>query len=461
MHPISKTGSHRLKIREQRRHWFTLFVFFLAFSLPWFSPALPATPLNIQEHQLPNGLKIITLEDHKAPVVTFQIWYRVGSRNEITGKTGLAHLNEHMMFKGTSKYGKGEFSKIVAKNGGNENAFTSQDYTGYFEIFSSDRLDLSLELESDRMVNLLVDPKEFLLERDVVKEERRLRTEDDPVSSLVEELYADAFKVHPYHNPVIGWMTDLDRLTREDLYQHYKRYYTPNNAIIVVVGDFDTQTLLKKIEASFGKIPPGPPIPPVQIEEPEPQGEHLFYLKKEAQLPYVIYGYHATNYKDPDQYPLDLLANILSSGKSSRLYQSLIYEKKLALDAGGGYEAIQSDPELFYFYAEVQPGKAVEDVKKALDAEIEKIKQEPVSPTELEKAKNQVEAGFIFGQDSVFNRAMMIGRMETTGAGYHYIEEYLPHIRSVTAEDIQRVARKYFSEDGRTVGVLIPLPPKE
>ncbi|MBI5197521.1 MAG: insulinase family protein, partial [Nitrospirae bacterium] len=365
------------------------------------------------------------------------------------------------MFKGTPKYGKGEFSKIVAKNGGNENAFTSQDYTGYFELFASDRLDLSLELESDRMVNLLMDPKEFSLERDVVKEERRLRTEDDPVSSLVEELYAAAFKVHPYHNPVIGWMTDLDHLTRDDVYQFYKDHYTPNNAIVIVVGDFKTDTLLQKLEKYFGKIPSGPSQTPVLIEEPVHQGEHRFFLKKEAQLPYIIYGYPAPNYKDPDHYALDLLSNILSAGKSSRLYQSLIYEKKLALDAGGGFNAIQSDPEIFYFYAEAQPEKRVDEVETALVAEIERLKNEPVSGQELQKAKNQVEASFIFGQDSVFYLARTIGQMETSGAGYPYMEEYLTHIRTVTPADLQRVAQKYFDPDRRTVGILVPLPPKE
>ncbi|MDD5434375.1 MAG: pitrilysin family protein, partial [Nitrospira sp.] len=307
----------------------------------------PAYSLEIKEHYLPNGLKIVTLENHKSPVVTFQVWYKIGSRNEITGKTGISHLVEHMMFKGTARHGKGEFSRTVSKNGGTENAFTSQDYTAYFENFASDRLDISLDLESDRMINLLMDPAEYLLERDVVKEERRMRTEDDPTSALVEELYAVAFKVHPYHAPVIGWMTDLNNITRDDVYSHYKENYVSNNATVVVVGDFDTDDVVKRIEKYFGSLPKGKTPSEVHSTEPEQLGEKRFLYKREAQLPYVIYGYHVPNYSDKDHYALDVLSDILSSGKSSRLYRSVVYDKQIALSAGGGYTPIQTDPELF------------------------------------------------------------------------------------------------------------------
>lgn len=420
----------------------------------------PAYSLEIKEHLLPNGLKIVTLENHKSPVVTFQVWYKVGSRNEVTGKTGTSHLLEHMMFKGTPEYGKGEFSRIVSKNGGNENAFTSQDYTAYFEIFARDRLDVSLDLESDRMVNLLIDSEEFLLERDVVKEERRTRTEDDPTSSLVEELYATAFKVHPYRSPVIGWMGDISSITRDDLYSHYKEYYTPNNATVVVVGDFDTEDVVKRISKYFGSLPKAKTPAEVKIIEPDQQGEKRFYYKREAQLPYIIYGYHSPNYRDRDHYALDILSNILSAGKSSRIYQNIVYEKEIALSAGGGYTSIQTDPELFYFYAQLRPGKTTEEAESALNAEIERIKREPVSARELEKAKNQIEASFIMGQDSVFYQAMLIGRLETTGAGAMYLDNYINEIGKVTAGDIMTAAQKYFVEDNKTVGILVPLPEK-
>ncbi|MCC7202123.1 MAG: insulinase family protein [Nitrospirae bacterium] len=415
----------------------------------------------IREHFLPNGLKIVTVENHKSPVVTFQVWYKVGSRNEITGRTGISHLLEHMMFKGTPKYGKGEYSGIVARNGGNENAFTSQDYTAYFQNISSDRLEISFDLESDRMVNLLLDPNEFMLERDVVKEERRLRTEDDPVSSLIEELYAAAFKIHPYHSPIIGWMTDLDNLSREDTYNYYKTYYRPDNATIVVVGDFNTEDLINKIGHYFGGIPKGEPMRDVKISEDDQKGERRFLYKREAQLPYVIYGYHAPNYKDRDHYALELLNNILSGGKSSRLYQNIVYSKQIALTAGGGFTPVQTDPELFYFYAQLKPDRTTEEAEAALKEEIERIKREPVSTRELQKARNQIEASFIMGQDSVFYQAMLIGQLETTGAGAKYLESYIDEIRQVTPEDIMRVANKYFMDDNRTVGVLVPLPQKQ
>ncbi len=417
---------------------------------------------HVKKAVLKNGLSVILVEEPKAPVVTFQVWYNVGSRNEIIGKTGLSHLLEHMMFKGTSKYGKGEFSRIVAKNGGTENAFTGNDYTAYFENFASDRIDLSLQLESDRMQNLLIDPKEFELEREVVKEERRSRTDDDPYSSLVETLYATAFLVHPYHNPVIGWMNDLNRLTREDAYQHYKRYYRPDNATVVVVGDFKSETLLPKITEFFETIPsPSSKEPPSResfaVTEESPQlGERRAIVRKEAQLPFIFIGFHTPNYKNPDTYPLAVLASILSSGKSSRLYQELVYKKQLALDAGGQYEDLTTDPNLFYFYGTPRPGITIEAVEEALMEEITRVQKEKVTELELTKTKNRIETSFIFGADSNFARAMQIGRAETVGAGYPYLTDYVKNIRAVTAEDILRVAQKYFIEDHKSVGLLIP-----
>jgi len=436
----------------------SLLVFWIGFCFLVGATNVPAAP--IQEFTLVNGLKVILLEEHKAPVVTFQIWYKVGSRNEVTGKTGVSHLTEHMMFKGTTHHGKGEFSKIVAKNGGTENAFTDRDFTAYFENFSANHLDLSLELEPDRMTNLLVHPKEFQLERDVVKEERRLRTEDDPQSFVIEQMYAMAFLAHPYHNPVIGWMNDLDHLTRDDVYNYYKRYYLPNNATIVVVGDFDTKVLLTKIKTAFEAIPPGNVPLPVKIVEPEQLGERRITVKKEAQLPFVFTGYRIPNYASQDSHALTVLSHLLSTGKSSRLYRSLVYEKQLALEAGGEYNGLTTDPDLFYFYGVPRPEKSEVELEKALYQEIERIKTEPVSDQELQKAKNQIEAAFLLGRDSNFFQAMQLGTMESIGAGVHYFEAYLDNIRKVTKEDVQRVARRYLVEDSRTVGVLLPVPVK-
>lgn len=413
----------------------------------------------VRETILSNGLKVLTLENHKAPVVTFQVWYKVGSRNEPVGKTGMSHILEHMMFKGTKKYGPSELSKIIQKNGGNDNASTSMDYTNYFENIASDRIDISLDLESDRMSNLLIDPREFLLERDVVAEERRMRYEDDPQNTMYEELMAAAFRAHPYRWPVIGWMADIQSIKRDDLYNYYRTYYTPNNATIIVVGDFDTDKLLQKIESYFGIIPKGPSLPEYNFIEPPQIGERRVTVKKEAQLPYIAIAYHTPNLKDPDAYPLEVLSVILSGGKSSRLYESLVYKKQIALYSGGDYEGLSKDPHLFYLYASVAPGKKVEEVESALYEEIERLKNEPVTDRELEKAKNQIEASFIMGQDSIFYQGMLLGRYEIMG-DWRLKDRYLDGIRKVTKEDIQRVAKKYFTEDNRTVGILIPLPPK-
>jgi zinc protease len=440
--------------RKRELSLWNLLIFLLILSLP--SVGQAAKVEKVEEVILPNGLKIVLLEEHKAPVVTFQVWYKVGSRNEITGKTGLSHLLEHMMFKGTPKYGKGEFSRIVAKNGGTENAFTGNDYTAYFENFASDRIELSLELESDRMQNLLIDPKEFQLEREVVKEERRTRTDDDPYSFLIENLYAIAFLVHPYQAPVIGWMSDLDSLTRDDAFEYYKRYYQPNNATVVVVGDFNTKTLLPKIKAAFEKISKGPEPPKYIPPEPPQLGERRTIVKREAQLPFVFATFHTPNYKSADTYALTVLSNILSSGKSSRLYRSLVYQQQIALDAGGHYDGLTADPELFYVYATARPQVSPDEIEEALTDEISRLQAEPVSNQELQKAKNQIEAEFILGSDSNFYRAMRIGTAETVGAGHEYVTRFVENIRNVTAQDILRVAQKYLIEDQRSVGTLLP-----
>ena len=418
--------------------------------------AAAAASINSSTHLLENGLKVVLVEDHKSPVAVFQIWYKVGAKDEVTGKTGLSHLLEHMMFKGTKNYGKGEFSRIVARNGGQENAFTSKDYTAYFEKFASDRLELSLELESDRMQNLLLDPQECELEAKVVREERRSSTDDDPTSATVEDLYAAAFKVHPYHSPTIGWMTDLEHITRGDLLAHYRRYYVPNNAVIVVVGDFDSKQLLAGIKKYFGAIPPGQPPPARRIVEPEQRGERRVIVRRPAQLPFIIMGYHTPNLTHPDSYPLAVLENILASGKSSRLYRELVYNRQLALYTGANYGRISEDPDLFYFFASPRPGKDIAELEKQIRRQIELIQQEPVSDEELQKAKNQVEADFILHQDSIFYQAMQIGQLESIGVDHHYLARFVNKIRNVTKQDLQRVARKYLVADNCTVAILIP-----
>jgi zinc protease len=420
-----------------------------------FASTVFSQDMGVTEKVLSNGLKVLLKEEHKSPVVTFQVWYKVGSRNEKLGTTGMSHLLEHMMFKGTKKYGPKTFSQTVQRNGGNDNAFTGKDYTAYFETFAADRIAISLDLESDRMQNLLIDPREFEPERKVVMEERRMRTDDDPTATMVEQMTAEAFIAHPYEWPVIGWMADIGNITRDDLYDHYRMYYAPNNATIVVVGDFDARTLLPQIEKYFGKIPRGPAAPRVAAIEPKQLGERRIIVKKQAELAAVFAGYHTPDLKHSNSYALEVLQGVLSSGKSSRLYRSLVYEKQLALYAGGDYDNVANDPNLFYLYAGVMPGKSANEVEKSLYEEIEKLKNAPVTDDELQKAKNQIEASFIMGQDSVFYQAMLLGEYETV-ASWKLLETYVANIRAVTKEDVQRVAKEYFSEDNRTVGILVP-----
>src|SRR5437867_1765658 len=414
--------------------------------------------LMVQEFTMGNGLKVLLVEEHKAPVVTVQIWYMVGSRNEVMGRAGLSHMVDHMMFKGTPKYGKGVFSKIIEKNGGNDNAFTSQDYTAYFENLAADKLELTLEMEADRMKGLLRDEKEFQLEREVVKEERRMRVEDVPMAYLVEQMYAQAFMVHPYHWPIIGWFNDLDAMTREDLKVYYEKYYVPNNATLVIVGDVKPETALPLIKTYFEGIDNGSLPPPASIVEPEQKGERRIVVKRDAQLPFIYFGYKVPNFKSSNVHALAVLENILSTGKSARLYEALVYRKKLALQVGAGYNELAADPELFTFYATVKPGVNIADVEKAVLAEIERLKKEPPTGHELQKAKNQVETHYLFEQDSVFRQAMLIGTAETVGAGWQYVADYVDKLRGITAEDVHRVAKKYLNEDARTVGILIPVP---
>jgi zinc protease len=419
-----------------------------------------AHAVEVQEFILANGLKVLAAEVPKAPVVTVQIWYKVGSRNEVMGRAGLSHMLEHMMFKGTAANPKGTFSRLIRKNGGNDNAFTSQDYTAYFENLAGDRAELALELEADRMQGLLLDEKEFQLEREVVKEERRLRTEDDPQAFLVESLFAQAFLLHPYHWPIIGWFSDLNAMTLEDLKRHYDLYYSPNNATLVIVGDIKIEALRPAIERLFEPIPKGPTPAQQAIVEPEQRGERRIVVKREAQVPFIMAGFRVPNYASEDSYALAILESILSHGKSSRLYQSLIYEQKIALAVGAEYSLLQADPDLFYCFAVVKPNRKVQEVEQALYRQIELLQTVTVSPQELQRAKNQVEASYVFGQDSIFRQAMLLGQAESVGAGWKHVQQFVERIQRVTAQDIQRVARQYFTEDKRTVGILIPIPPR-
>lgn len=410
----------------------------------------------VVEHELANGLKVLLLREPRAPLVTHQIWYRVGSRNEELGKTGISHLTEHLMFKGTEKYGPKEFSRAVQRAGGSENAFTSRDYTAYFQNGPAKELKRWMEMEADRMRHLKVSPEAFATEQKVVLEERRLRTEDDPVSFLSEEVWAAAFKAHPYQWPVIGWFHDIQSLTLDDFLKHYHTYYQPNNATLVVVGDIDPAETLAQIEKIYGAIPRGPEPPKVTAQEPKQYGERRVVVHREAQLPFLIMLYHVPNWEHPDCYALDLLSHLLSQGRSSRLYHRLVYQEKLALDVGCDYDLDSVNPTAFVLYGQPMPKTTVAQLEAALEQEVKRLQNEPVGDKELQKVKNQVTAGFYMSMDSLFYRGMLLGRLATV-ARWTLVKDYIPKIQAVTAEDLQRVARQYLVANNRNVGVLSPL----
>lgn len=410
---------------------------------------------DVKEYTLRNGLTVLMAEDHKSPLAVFQIWYRVGPRDEVAGKTGISHLLEHMMFKGTEKYASKVLSRTVQRHGGTENAFTSKDYTTYFQILPSDKLELSLDFESDRMQNLLLGEEETVAERNVVMEERKLRYEDNPRNSLHEEVMAAAFKVHPYRRPVIGWMAEIANIQSDELRAHYEAYYAPDNAVIIITGDIIPGEVVSMIWDYFSDIEPGPPRKSLVTLEPPQRGEKRVYLKREAELPYVLAVFHVPNLTHMDGYALDVLDTLLS-GKSGRLYKSLVYEKKLALSASSGYGGLHKDPHLFSLEGTASPGRDITELEQALYAEIESIKETPPSKFEMQKAKNRTEASFIMGQDSIFYQALLLGQFEMLG-DWRLRDSYVDEIKKVTAEDVQRVARKYLHQDNRTTGILIPL----
>jgi zinc protease len=434
-----------------------LFLVLVAAAAGWPASAAEPTRSAVVAATLDNGLRVLLLEDRRSPIVTVQTWYRVGSRNETRGATGIAHLLEHLMFRGTARHGPGAFARLVERNGGQDNAFTSQDVTSYYVNIAADRLDLILELEADRMQNLVLDPKIIESEREVVIEERRTRTEDDPGGFLGEEVSALAFHAHPYGQPIIGWTVDLQRITPEEIRAFYKTYYVPNNALLVVAGDFEAASVLARVRATFGAIPRGAEPPAVTAAEPAQNGERRVLVQKTAELPIVYLGYHVPNQKSPDAAALEVLSVVLAAGRTSRLYRDLIHERQLALEAGGDYSYFSLDPNLFWFWATPLPGQTAQVLEKELLGHMERLGREPVSDLELTRAKNQVEASFVFQEDSVHRRASLLARFELIG-GYALKDKYLESIRAVTAADVQRVAGRYFSSDTKNVGILLPKP---
>ncbi|MEJ2612106.1 MAG: pitrilysin family protein [Candidatus Thiodiazotropha sp.] len=417
---------------------------------------------NVVEYQLENGMKVIVKQDRRAPIAVSQVWYKVGSSYEYGGITGVSHMLEHMMFKGTEKHPSGEFSRIIAANGGDENAFTGRDYTAYFQTIASDRLEVSFELEADRMRNLLLQNEEFKKEVEVVKEERRMRTEDAPQSLTYELFLTGAYQASPYRIPVIGWMSDLDALQVDNLKAWYHKWYAPNNATLVVVGDVEPEQVLALAKRYFG------PLKPEQIPmtkprtEPVQRGIKRLTLKVPAKQPYLVLGFKTPVIgkaeQDWEPYALEMLTYILDGGDSARLATNLIRGSELTVSVGTSYNAFSRLSGMLVLDAIPKTGVPVADVEVAIMKELNRFKTELVKQDELERVRNQIIAAKVYEKDSVFYQAMLIGQLETIGLDWRLADEYVDHLKAVTAEQVREVAKKYLLEDNLTVAVLEPLP---
>ncbi|MGQ9491485.1 MAG: M16 family metallopeptidase [Anaerolineae bacterium] len=413
---------------------------------------------------LDNGLTVVLREMHHAPVASFWVWYRVGSRNEHNGITGISHWVEHMLFKGTPNFPQGELDRAISREGGMFNGMTWLDFTTYFETLPAERIELALQVEADRMVNAVFDPAETELERTVIISERQ-GNENNPEFLLSEALQAVAFQAHPYHHSVIGWQCDLETMTRDQLYEHYRKYYAPNNAIIAVAGDFDTAAMLRRIEELFGVIPVGPPLPGSVAQEPPQRGERRVTVEGPGSTAYLEIGYRAPQATHPDYYPLVILDTILggpkgmslwgsgTANRSSRLYKALV-ETELATEVGCAVSSTL-DPFLFSFSATVRQGRSLPEVEAALLAEIDRAMQEPISEAELQKAIKQTRAQFAYSSESVTDQGYWLGFSEVV-ADVSWFERFMDRLSAVTTEDVQRVAQTYLKPSLRNVGWYVP-----
>lgn len=421
--------------------------------------------MTILKHALDNGLTVLLKEDHHAPVTTFWVWYRVGSRNEVPGITGIAHWAEHMLFKGSQAFPKGEIDRQIARNGGVMNGMTWLDFTTFFETLPADRVDLGLRIEADRMVNALFDPEEMALERTVIISERQ-GAENEPLFLLHEEVIGAAFRVHPYHHDTIGDLCDLEAIGHEELWRHYQTYYGPNNAIAVAVGDFEPAQMLARIAELFGPIPPRSDPPPVNRPEPPQRGERRVILEGPGATAYLQVAYKAPQAAHPDFFPMVLLSTILTGAgsmnlfselppnRSSRLYRALV-ETGLAASVAGSLSPML-DPYLYSIVVTVRDGRSLEEVEVALNAEIERILAGPISAGELQTAIKQSKAQFAYSGESVTNQGFWLG-LSSVVADTDWFESFPDRLASVTIQDLHRAANSYLARRNRTVGHYVPL----
>lgn len=409
---------------------------------------------------LDNGMQVVAIPDHRAPVVTHMVWYRVGAADEQPGKSGIAHFLEHLMFKGTKNIAPGEFSKIVARNGGQDNAFTSQDYTGYYQRIARDRLELVMEMEADRMRNLALDNKDVLPERDVILEERRMRIDNDPSSRLSEQVNAALYVAHPYGTPVIGWENEMAGLTREDALAFYQKYYAPNNAILVVAGDIEPVKLKTLAIKYYGDLKPSEGIQKrMRPREPRPDAERRVVLKdKDVRLPTMRRSYMTTSYstdKGGEAEALSVLSEILGEGATSRLYTKLVIEQKVASGAGSYFIGDYMDSGVFMFYGMPNGGKDISEVEKGIDRVIAELLRDGVTDKEVEHAKRILISDNIYARDSQSGMARIFGSALASGQTVEDVLLWPERIEKVTAEQVTAVARKYIRSENSVTGILL------
>lgn len=426
---------------------------------------LPAAAqvFNPTTYQLENGLKVVVVENHRAPIVSHMVWYRVGAADEVPGKSGIAHLLEHLMFKGTPSVPPGEFSKIVARLGGRDNAFTSSDYTAYFQNVAADRLEAVMKLESDRMRNLTLDEKNVVTERDVVREERRSRTDNSPAALLHEQVEAALYLNHPYRRPIIGWDSEIAQLGREDALEFYRRWYAPNNAILVVAGDVQPEKVKALAETYYGPLKPEAIPPRVRLEEPPPVAARTVTVADaRVQQPSWGRSYLAPTYasaKDKAQpYALEVLAEIMGGGATSRLYKALVVDQGIAAGASASYDPSALDYTVFAVGATPSPGVEVPKLQAAVEAELRKVADRGITPAEVERAKARLRAGVAYARDSLHTAAQVLGSALTTGQEVADVEEWPARIAAVTADQVNAAARAVLNDKASVTGILLPAP---
>jgi zinc protease len=414
------------------------------------------TRLDYTMTTLANGMKVVFLEDHSTPIVHTEVWYHVGSKNEKPGRTGFAHLFEHMMFKGSKNVEPEGHPSWISSIGGQSNAYTTEDATVFWQTTPAQYLPLVLWLEADRLASLRINDDVFTREREVVKEERRMRIDNQPYGRLNELIYDQAFTVHPYKHPTIGSMKDLEAASVDDVRDFFHTYYVPSNATVVIVGDFETKEAQELVTRYLGRVPKSDrPVPRDIPSEPPQTKERRVTLEENWPLPAVVVAHHITFDGDPDSYPLHIASKVLSDGQSSRIYRKLVYEKQLALAAFGGGNIIE-DPNLFYAVAIVQPGHTTEETIEALIAELDRLRNEPITPAELQQAKNQFARDYMFGRESNKDKASQLGHAVVIHNDIKTADGEFDIFMNITQADVQRVARKYFTPENRLVMTVMP-----